>query len=94
MARQGVDFVLKGNIIAARFALLCLVAIVLKAHHVVSWLSITQILLNLVSTQAMALLEVGFEVEQPSSSKLVFYPYMQFIWRNYGAIFQRLSLVL
>lgn len=59
---ERVDFVLKGNIIAARFALLCLVSIVLKAHHV---------------------------VEQPSSSKLVFYPYMQFIWQNYGAIFQR-----
>ena len=39
VARQGVDFVLKGNIIAARFALLCLVSIVLKAHHVVSWLN-------------------------------------------------------
>ena len=41
VARQGVDFVLKGNIIAARFALLCLVSIVLKAHHVVSWLNRT-----------------------------------------------------
>ena len=29
---------LYGNQIAARFALLCLVAYVLKAHHVVSWL--------------------------------------------------------
>ena len=49
VARQGVDFVLKGNIIAARFALLCLVSIVLKAHHVV-FLVKQNITLNLVLT--------------------------------------------
>lgn len=54
--------VLFGNQIAARFALLCLVAYVLKAHHV---------------------------VEQPTSSRLVFFPYMQFIWQHYGALFKR-----
>lgn len=33
------------------------------------------------------------QVEQPSGSKLVYFPYMQFIWEHYGAIFQRLYLV-
>ena len=32
---RGEAFVLRGNRITARFALLCLVAFILKAHHVV-----------------------------------------------------------
>ena len=32
------------------------------------------------------------EVEQPSSSQLVYFPYMQFAWKYYKAWFQRLWL--
>jgi hypothetical protein len=35
---------------------------------------------------------VETKVEQPSSSQLVFFPYLQFVWRHYAAIFKRLSL--
>jgi hypothetical protein len=33
------------------------------------------------------------EVEQPSSSQLVYFPYLQFMWQHYHALFKRLHLV-
>ena len=44
---RGEDFVLRGNRITARFALLCLVAYILRAHHVVPHAEIIVVFLHL-----------------------------------------------
>jgi hypothetical protein len=105
-ALQGERWVLFGNRIAARFALLCLVAYVLNAHHVVTCHANTNLYYIYISTRTYKYVQnkllhwshdcdmapVETKVEQPSSSQLVFFPYLQFVWRHYAAIFKRLSL--
>ena len=71
----------EGNEIAARFSILAILALILGAHWTAAWLSQKENGRN------------EIEAEQPSSSKLTAYPYVQFVLDILGeteAYFKRL----